>query len=63
MEDHVDSVLQWMFFYFCLCLTYESCKRNFIGFGHRSRPKFYGLYACDLHILDLDKDLTTFFAG
>ena len=25
--------------------------------------KFYGLYACDLHISDLDKDLTTFFAG
>ena len=51
------------FFDFCPFLTYESRKRNFIGFGHRSRPKFYGLYACDLHILDLDKDLTTFFAG
>ena len=63
MEDHVDSALQWMFFDFCPFLTYESRKRNFIGFGHRSRPKFYGLYACDLHILDLDKDLTTFFAG
>ena len=62
MEDHVDSVLQWMFFYICLRLTYESRKRNFIGFGHQGRPKFYGLYACDLHISDLDMHLTTTYA-
>ena len=34
-----------------------------IGFSHQSRPKFYEFYACDFHVSELDRDLTTFFAG
>ena len=53
-------------FCFYLCLTSECHKRNCIGFGHWGQAKFhvcYFIYASDLHISDLDKDLTIFFCN
>ena len=62
-KELVRSVLlgKWLSLY--LHLMYEIHKRNSKGEWYLNRPAtFYGLYTCDWHTLDVDKDGIVCFA-